>query len=162
MKTISLKAALSGQSDLNKPETDSASEKQLIEEDVIDPSWNNRVSEDDVKKEWLNYMRQVESNNPRLASIMNNHLPELRQETILFVRLKNATQNSELNAEKTKLFGFLKRQLKNANLSLETEIVSNEQHEKKAFTAAERAKLMAEKNPDLLLFTKKFDLDVEI
>jgi len=107
-------------------------------------------------------MRSVQQSNSRLASIMNSHRPELRNNTEVYLKLKNVTQEKELNSEKTKLFGYLKRTLRNAYLSLETEIVSNENHVKKAFTAAERAKLMAEKNPALLLLTKKFDLDVEI
>ncbi len=93
---------------------------------------------------------------------MTNHVPELVNGTVLHVKLKNVTQEKELNEEKTKLFGFLKSSLKNARLSLETEIVMGDIGVKKAFTAAERAKLMAEKNPSLLSLTKKFDLDVEI
>ncbi|TLX74408.1 hypothetical protein E9993_12930 [Labilibacter sediminis] len=93
--------------------------------------------------------------------MLNNHLPVLKDGYILHVSLKNKTQDNELVAEKTRIFAHLRSQLKNAKLNLETEIVHNEQHTKKAFTAAEKAKLMAEKNPILLKLTNKFDLDVE-
>jgi DNA polymerase-3 subunit gamma/tau len=93
---------------------------------------------------------------------MNNHIPILNGGTSLNVKLKNVTQDNELKAEKARIFSFIKRKLKNAHLTLHTEVVVDGQQGNRAFTAAERAKLMAEKNPSLLLLTKKFDLDVEI
>ncbi len=158
LKTISLKAALAGEIPLGQDKA--KSEKEVLER--IDPSWNDPVSQEKVLEEWFNYMRMIQQQNPRLASIMKNHKPELKENTILFLKLKNATQKTELNEDKPALFHYLKIKLHNANLSLEMEVTEASKHVKKAFTAAERAKAMAEKNPDLLLLTKKFDLDVEM
>jgi len=88
-------------------------------------------------------------------------MPVLHSGTILRVQLKNKTQDHELKEQKTNLFQFLKRELKNAQLDLETQLIKGDNHDTKAFTAAEKAKLMAKKNPVLLELTKKFDLDVE-
>ncbi|MCW3786932.1 hypothetical protein [Plebeiibacterium sediminum] len=162
LKTISLKAALSGDSDLLRSNTVKKETKEEVVDVYVDPSWNEPVSQEKIKDCWLEYRNRIQGTNARLSSIMSNHMPELKNGTVLHVGLKNVTQEKELNEEKSKLFGFLKRELRNANLSLETEIVLGEGAVKKAFTAAERAKLMAEKNPSLLLLTKKFDLDVEI
>lgn len=107
-------------------------------------------------------MRTITQSNKRLASIMDIHRPQLKDNTVVYLQLKNVTQQKELNNEKSRIFGFLRRKLKNAYLSLETEVVNNEKTVTKAFTAAERAKLMADKNPTLLLLKNKFDLDVEI
>ncbi len=128
----------------------------------IDPTWNEAVTAEGVRDMWINYMRAIKDKNSRLASIMSNHKPELKDGTVLYVELKNVTQQSELNTEKSALFHFLKTKLRNANLTMETVVVESEKHNKKAFTAAERAKAMAEKNPNLLLLTKNFDLDVEL
>ncbi len=136
--------------------------KKTEEEVYVDPSWREPVDQEKIKKAWSAYMNRIQHRNARLASIMTNHVPELKNETVLHIKLRNVSQEKELNDEKTKLFGFLKSFLKNAQLSLETEIFIGDTGVKKAFTAAERAKLMAEKNPSLLSLTKKFDLDVEI
>jgi hypothetical protein len=135
---------------------------QIEVQDEIDLSWNTQVTNDGIKVAWLQYAKQISTNNARLASIMNNHIPVLDGNTTLCVKLKNVTQDNELKAEKTRIFSFIKRKLQNAHLTLHTEVVLDEQQGRRAFTAAERAKLMAEKNPSLLLLTKKFDLDVEI
>ncbi len=162
LKTISLKAALSGDSDLLKSKTAKTEIKEEVVEVYVDPTWNEPVSQEKLKECWLEYRNRIQGTNARLSSIMSNHLPELKNETVIYVGLKNVTQEKELNEEKGKLYGFLRSELKNAKLMLETEIILGEGTVKKAFTAAERAKLMAEKNPSLLLLTKKFDLDVEI
>ncbi len=141
-------------------QTKSEEKKEVLE--PIDPSWNSPVSDEDIKEAWLDYMRNIEQKNPRLASIMKNHKPDLTNGTVLFVKLKNATQMTELNSAKPVLFHFLKTKLHNATLSLEMEVTEANMHVKKAFTAAERAKAMAEKNSSLLLLTKNFDLDVEL
>ncbi|MCW3805931.1 hypothetical protein [Plebeiibacterium marinum] len=162
LKSISLKEALSGKSEVLKGEKTEETKEAVVEEE-IDLSWNDPVTQDKVKDEWFNYMRQVQQSNQRLASIMKNHVPELQEGKVLYIRLKNVTQQKELNEARTQLFGYLRRQLRNAHLMLETEVVlGDDGGVKKAFTAAERAKLMAEKNPSLMLLTKKFDLDVEI
>ncbi len=162
LKTISLKAALSGDSDLLKTNKVPSGKKEKVAEIFVDPTWNEPVNQEDIKKSWLDYKNRIQGENPRLGSIMTNHMPELQNGTTLHLKLRNVTQEKEINEEKSKLFGFLKSQLKNAKLTLQTEIITGESGVKKAFTAAERAKLMAEKNPSLLLLTKKFDLDVEI
>ncbi len=160
LKTISLKAALQGGQDLGSTKQKQAKEEKK-EEIKIDPSWNTPVSEESVKRAWLKYAKQVEANNLRLTSIMNNHIPQLQDGHVLSVELKNVTQEKELQAEKTTIFTFLKVELKNASLELKTSLMQGEQKHTKAFTAADKAKLMAKKNPALLLLTKKFDLDVE-
>lgn len=96
-----------------------------------------------------------------MASILNNHLPELHSAVVVRVKLKNKTQDNELQEQKPNIFPFLRNELKNANLELETLLVMDGQKPTKAFTATEKAKMMARKNPALLLLTKKFDLDIE-
>ncbi|MGQ1783688.1 MULTISPECIES: hypothetical protein [unclassified Saccharicrinis] len=161
-KSISLKAALHGEGDLlGDSQSDYNKAKSQEEEIRIDPSWNDPVDQDRVKLAWLKYAKKIEAKNPRLASILNNHRPKLHSGTVLKVKLKNQTQDNELKEQKTNIFLFLKSELKNANLELETQLVVGEQKNTKAFTAAEKAKLMAKKNPALLTLTKKFDLDVE-
>lgn len=127
----------------------------------MDAEWKDPVDEQELKKAWLLYAKKVEKKNPRLSSILNNHPPQLHSGTLVHVRLKNKTQDNELQEQKSSIFPFLRRELKNADLELETLVVTDGQKTTRAFTASEKAKLMAQKNPALLLLTKKFDLDIE-
>ncbi len=156
-----MKAALQGGNNVLGKSSEADKNKSKEKEIVIDPSWNNAVDQEGIKKMWLTYSKKIEQTNPRLASILNNHIPELQSGNILHVKLKNKTQDNELKEQKSNIFLFLKSELKNATLELETQLVLDEQFSTKAFTAAEKAKLMAKKNPALLLLTKKFDLDVQ-
>ncbi len=128
---------------------------------VFDTNWNEAVKQDDLIKAWLKYAKSIEAKNSRLASILHNHLPELQSGVVVRVKLKNKSQDNELQEQKSNIFLFLRKELKNANLELETQLVTEGQKSTKAFTATEKAKLMAKKNPALLLLTKKFDLDIE-
>lgn len=144
--------------DKAKEEAQRASNEEII---VVDPNWKEPVKEDRLKLAWLSYAKKIQPTNPRLASILNNHFPTIKEGTILSVKLKNKTQDNELKEQKANIFPFLKRELKNASLDLETVLVIEDINSTKAFTAQDKAKLMAKKNPALLLLTKKFDLDVE-
>ncbi len=128
---------------------------------LVDTNWNEAVKHNNLIKAWLKYAKKIETKNARLASILINHLPELHSEVVVRVKLKNKTQDNELQEQKSNIFSFLRSELKNANLELETQLVIEGQKSTKAFTATEKAKLMAKKNPALLLLTKKFDLDIE-
>ena len=152
---------MKGDANLSNKQAEEGNQNSDQEEIIVDPDWNETVTQDKIKDAWLLYARRIQKTNPRLASILNNHIPELKSGTILSVKLKNVTQENELKEQKTVMFPFLKRELQNAALELETDVVIEGQKGNKAFTAAEKAKLMAKKNPALLLLTKKFDLDVQ-
>ena len=152
---------MKGDASLLGDKKDEGKQKSDQEKIIVDPSWNNPVTQESIKEAWLLYARRIQKTNPRLASILNNHIPELKSGTVLSVKLKNVTQENELKEQKTMMFPYLKRELQNAALELETFVIIEGHKGNKAFTAAEKAKLMAEKNPALLLLTRKFDLDVQ-
>ncbi|TRX70515.1 hypothetical protein [Carboxylicivirga sp. M1479] len=76
--------------------------------------------------------------------------------------LRNKTQEYELHKERSNILSFLRRSLRNANISLDFEIsVEEESGTRKAFTVADKYKVMTEKNPALAKFRKEFNLDIE-
>jgi hypothetical protein len=127
----------------------------------IDPKWNDSVDNEQLKTAWLQFAKNIEKENPRLHSILNNHIPTIMEETVVLLKLKNQMQEAEIQKEKSLIFKYLKRQLKNANLSLEIEFVKIEEATNKAFTATDKYKLMMEKNPSLIDLKNVFDLDLD-
>jgi intein-encoded DNA endonuclease-like protein len=63
--------------------------------------------------------------------------------------------------EKRSLFEYLKKELKNAKLQLEIEYIREESGSQKAYTAADKYKVLAEKNPTLDKLRNMLNLDIE-
>ncbi len=110
---------------------------------------------------WSAYARSIESKNPRLFSMLTARSPRLKGKQVVVFPLQNETQEVELLKEKTPLFNYLRRELKNAGLQLEIEYVREGTGQQKAFTAADKYKLLAEKNPVLNKLKDALNLDLE-
>jgi hypothetical protein len=157
IRSISIKAMSAG--GVSKPEQNSKTHE--IEEEIgIDQSWNEPVTDDALRKCWLAFANRIEAENPRFYSILTNHLPRLNN-TVLQLELKNSIQETEVMAQKYALFTYLKTELRNARLTLEVCIAKNDEPASKAYTAADKFKLMLESNPSLLKLSKHFDLDLD-
>ncbi|MBS2097416.1 hypothetical protein [Carboxylicivirga linearis] len=144
------------------PASSSSLKVEEPQEEPIDMSWNELITQEGIDEAWRKYCMAVKSSNPRLYSIVDNHKPNLVGERKLLIKLKNKLQETELQKEKSAMSGYLKRALKNARLELEFEISFDESDApKRAYTVADKFKLMLEKNPDLIKFKQEFGLDLE-
>lgn len=122
---------------------------------------NETVTEEQLQKEWIRYARSIETDNPRLYSMMYNQLPILKDRTEVWLTLKNATQEAEIQKEKNEIFGFIKKEVRNSQLTLHVEMESDDTAPTRAFTASDKLKQMIEKNPALLTLKQKFGLDLD-
>ena len=122
---------------------------------------NEPVTEDQVQKNWIRYARSIEDQNPRLYSMMYNQVPVLKNGTEVWLKLKNVTQEVEIQQEKSAIFSFLKSELRNSNLELKIEMEDIDAQSQRAFTASDKFKLMMEKNPALIKLKQQFGLDLD-
>lgn len=93
--------------------------------------------------------------------MMYNQVPKLKNGTEVWLKLKNATQEVEIQQEKSAIFTFLKRELKNSHLVLKVEMEAEDAQSQRVFTAADKLKMMIEKNPALMSLKQQFGLDLE-
>jgi len=162
LKTISLKAALSNNPPAPNPQVNPEQSKQVITSKLfVDPNWNTAFNQDQLRDVWLKFGRGIEQKNPRFASIIAVHVPNIIEGNNIELSLKNVTQENEIKTNKGLILQHLRHHLQNANVQLETKLVLDNSNDGKAFTAADKAKVMLKKNPMLLELTKKFNLDVE-
>jgi DNA polymerase-3 subunit gamma/tau len=70
----------------------------------------------------------------------------------------NEVQENYLREEKPELLGFLRRQLGDPGLDLE--VIKEEVVVKPRYTALDRFRLLAEKNPALITLKNEVDLDL--
>lgn len=144
------------------PVTSTASLKTEEVLEPIDRSWNELLTQEGIDDVWRKLSYSYKDENPRLYSILENHKPVLVSEKSLLIKLKSKLQESELINERSKLVNYLRRALKNAQLVLEFEVsLEDDDGPQKAYTAADKFRLMMEKNPDLMQFKKAFGLDLE-
>jgi len=85
-------------------------------------------------------------------------MPKVK-DTTAHLEFPNATNKVEVERQQYELLGFIRKSLKNFDISLS--ITVNEVMEKQyAYTAADKFEKLKEKNPNIDLLRKTFDLDV--
>ena len=159
-KSISLKnLSREGEEDYvrKKSETQNKTGEDTAEKDRLR---NTPFSPDDLSSAWSEYLGSIEKSEPRLYSVLFNHPPQLKENSVIEISVLT-TQKAEVEKGKTMLVNFLKEQLRNDLFSLKIEVVKQEENHKKAFTSAEKLKLMIEKNPALGEMKKKLGLDLD-
>ncbi|MCK7591116.1 DNA polymerase III subunit gamma/tau [Subsaxibacter sp. CAU 1640] len=137
-------------------------EHQIRQMDVvIDPNDLPReeVKEPEFLKAWNDYVRGLEQKGERImASILTMGTPKLNDTTI-HLEFPNETLKVELERAQFPLMEYLRKALKNYDLSLDISV--NEEIEKQyAFTPIEKYQKLKEKNPNIELLKKTFGLDI--
>ena len=116
-------------------------------------------SEDELLIAWNTFVTRLrEEGKMNLASILSIDVPKLKGATI-HLEFPNATNKVEVERQQYDLLQFLRQSLKNHDISIA--ITVNEQMEKKfAYTPDEKYEKLKEKNPNIELLRKTFDLDI--
>jgi DNA polymerase-3 subunit gamma/tau len=117
-------------------------------------------TEDELLKVWKGFIDTLEKPNPRLHSILHNHPPKLKENNVIEIAVLG-TQVNEIEQSKKMVLDELRSKLKNDLIVLKVEVLKRTEAPRKVFTAADRFKQMAEKNPALLDMTKKLGLDLD-
>ncbi|MEO6346454.1 MAG: DNA polymerase III subunit gamma/tau, partial [Aquaticitalea sp.] len=117
------------------------------------------VTQDDLLNAWKSYVATLDRKGERImASILEMDTPKLLDSKI-HLEFPNQTIKIELERAQFPLMEFLRKTLKNYNLSLE--ITVNEEIEKQyAYTPMEKYQKLKEKNPNIELLKKTFGLDI--
>ena len=144
----------------------SETEKQDEEKDnsVVQEEKRNEqaFTQEDLNEKWVQYANEKENvGKHNLLSVLRDKKAILKENFNLCITLDNKVQEEVLNDEKTKLLGYLKKQLENDNISLTVDVTPLKEEEMKAYTAEDKFKKMVKKNPDLLNLKDKFDLEID-
>jgi len=115
--------------------------------------------EDDFYEHWYAYIKKLETDGKMiLASILSIDKPKLDGTTI-HLTFPSSTNKVEVERQQYDLMQHLRQRLKNFDISLE--ITVNEVMESRfAYTPEDKYEKLKEKNPNLELLRKVFDLDI--
>ncbi len=127
------------------------------------------IDEEDLPKEdftetelitvWNTYIEKIrEKGKHNLASILSIDTPKVKGTTV-YLEYPNATNKVEIERNQYDLLAFVRKSLNNFDISLSISV--NEVMEKKyAYTTMEKFEKLKEKNPNIDLLRKTFDLDI--
>ncbi len=138
-----------------KKEHENTKSPNIAEEDLP----KDAFQEKDMQKHWDDFVHQLEKQGRKiLASNLQTDVPKLKNENTIWIELPNGTMKKEIEREQSLMLDYLKQKLNNYSISLH--ITVNEEVAKKfAFTPEEKYEKLREKNPNLDLLRKEFDLD---
>ncbi len=127
------------------------------------------IDEEDLPKEpftekelitvWNEFIEELQKKGKHnLASILSIDTPRVKG-TMVYLEFPNATNKMELERQQYDLLGHIRKSLNNFDISLSISV--NEEMEKKyAFTDMDKFEKLNEKNPNLDVLRKTFDLDI--
>ncbi|MCK0162040.1 DNA polymerase III subunit gamma/tau [Allomuricauda sp. F6463D] len=115
--------------------------------------------EKDMQQHWDDFVHKLEKQGKKiLASNLQTDVPKLKNDNTIWIELPNGTMKKEIEREQSLMLDYLKQKLNNYSIVLH--ITVNELVAKKfAFTPEEKYEKLREKNPNLDLLRKEFDLD---
>ena len=127
------------------------------------------LEEDDLPKEsfteaqmqtvWNEYVKKIEDQGKyNLSSILSIDIPKL-SETTIRLEFPNETNKVEVERQQYELLGFLRQKLQNFDINLSI-TVNDEMEKKYAYTDMEKFEKLKEKNLNIDLLRKTFDLDI--
>lgn len=140
-------------------------EKKQIKEDKEEDT--SHLPADKFEKEklidaWMDYANKLqELGKESLYVTLTKRHPELTDETHLKFYVDNKVQEQDMEKEKPDLMEFIRTAVNNFRITLSIEITSDENSSQILYTSRDKFKKMAEKNPNLLTFKQKFNLDLE-
>lgn len=116
---------------------------------------------DSLLRFWNNYAAKMKTEGKiNIFTIMTSYPPRLLPGYLIELDIENKLQEDLLHTEKVELLNFLRTELKNFSIDLQTKLLEQIQ-KKRLYTSSEKYQHMLEKNPNLEEFRKRFNLDLD-
>jgi DNA polymerase-3 subunit gamma/tau len=109
---------------------------------------------------WLKYANDMKTRKANLGGALASKMPVLKGSTNVEFTINNKALEEAINEDKMNFLGFLRKELNNYSIQLELIMVQGED-KTNLYTATDRYKRLAEKNPNINKFRQAFDLDIE-
>ncbi len=118
-------------------------------------------TQEKLDKVWTYYTESIAGQYPNFYSILSTRKPVLKDNFVIELLLDNRAQEMTLRDRKSDLIEFLRSELQNQKIILDSILVESDSPSK-PYTPEEKFKAMAEKNPSLNSLKDKLDLELEL
>lgn len=109
---------------------------------------------------WNKFAEHYKSTNPDYFITLTSHKPVLKENFVIELTLENKVQDNEITDRKLDILSFLRKELNNYSIQLQT-VINKNPETVKPFTPQEKFKKMAEKNPAIKKLKNEFDLEID-
>jgi DNA polymerase III subunit gamma/tau len=118
-------------------------------------------TQEKLEKVWLYYTESIAGQYPNFYSILSTRKPQLKEGFNLELALDNRAQEILMKERKADLLDFLRNELRNQNIQMETILVETAT-QSKPYTSEEKYRTMLEKNPELKALREGLELELEL
>jgi len=118
-------------------------------------------SQQELENVWIKYSNELKAKGKaNLGLALSTKMPVLKDQFKVEFSINNKALEEAINEDKMNFLGFLRNELNNFSIQLELTMVQTED-KANLYTATDRYKRLAEKNPAINKFRQAFDLDIE-
>jgi DNA polymerase-3 subunit gamma/tau len=122
----------------------------------------NPFDQEKLEKVWLYYTESIAGQYPNFYSILSTRKPVLKENYFLELKLDNRAQELTMKERKADLLDFLRSELANNSIQMETILVEIAGTQAKPYTQEEKYRAMVERNPELKNLRESLDLELEL
>ena len=120
---------------------------------------DNEVNQESIEEHWKKFTEIITVNGERnMVALLQLDLPRLKNKVEIHYAVPNDTNRVELEKNSNELMAYLRDQLSNDAITLKIHLEVKEE-KKFVYTNEDKYHALAEKNPALELFKKKFNLE---
>ncbi len=132
------------------------------DEDSGGEAEGNMITDFQLEKTWEAFARSVAAKSPNLHATLTQSKPKLIDETnsVILFTIHSQLQQKEITDAKTELLTYLREQLGNSKISIQTEM-SDPSTDDTPYTPLEKYRKMADKNPNLTKLKDKLNLEID-
>ncbi len=139
-------------------------ENSQQDEEIQD--FSNRPSEpfgiDELKMAWKRFAYKIQNEGrPSLHSTLVKRDPRIIADNHILFELDNTIQLSTLENEKGELIQFVRKELNNWSIKLDFKVVEEQKTANSLYSGIDKFKALAEKNPNLNMLQRMFNLDID-
>ncbi len=117
-------------------------------------------SGEQLNKVWTYFTESIAKQYPNFYSTLKKRKPVLKEEFVVELVIDNKVQEMEIKERKPELLEFLRNELRNSLIQVETKISEN-QDDTTPYLPNEKFLAMAKKNPHLKKLKDKLELDLD-
>jgi DNA polymerase-3 subunit gamma/tau len=144
---------------LLNPEKDSENGTEDLSVEVKE---NQPLELETLNMHWRKYAHQLkEQNKASVFSIITKRDPKIINDFTIVFDLDSDWMKDNLTPELHGLLAYLKVNLKNGNLKIKLNILEEEKKVVNPYSPNDKFKLLVEKNPNLQMLQRMFNLDVD-
>ena len=137
------------------------SKKEEIQTTVMMGESKLEFSSDSMLKFWNAYAEKIKKEGKiNIFTIMTANPPVLLDNFLIELLIENKIQEDLLSSEKVDLLNYLRVEMKNFSIDLQTKYMEQTQ-KKRLYTSSDKYQHMLEKNPNLEEFKRRFNLDLD-